>query len=92
MNTPSCEREVLAISTPGKSLHVFDLDGTLIRVNSFRVITRRFAFHLLHAMRFRVLARIGGWWVMKRLIFGQNLKVSGVRLIHPSTVFSFGKW
>jgi hypothetical protein len=52
---------------PRKGLTVFDLDGTIIRVNSFREITRRFALYLLIHGRVRALFRVGRLYAMRRL-------------------------
>lgn len=52
---------------PREGLTVFDFDGTIVRVNSFREITRRFVLHLLSRGRVLALFRIARLYALRRL-------------------------
>jgi hypothetical protein len=49
-----------------EDVNVFDFDGTLIRVNSFREITRRVAIKLLVRFQILPLSAIAIWWVLRK--------------------------
>lgn len=51
---------------PSEGLDVFDFDGTLIRVNSFREITARFLAELLRRGRALTLLKVGGLSVLRK--------------------------
>ena len=51
---------------PRDGLHVFDLDGTLLRVNSFQHISRILVMRLVQRRRFGPACRIGIAWVKRR--------------------------
>ena len=51
---------------PSDGLDVFDFDGTLIRANSFRVITARFFSELFRRGRALTLLKVGGLSVLRK--------------------------
>jgi len=50
-------------------LNVFDLDGTLIRVNSFKEISKKLGFTLLKKLKIISLSSLIGWYLMRKLGF-----------------------
>ena len=48
------------------NLDVFDFDGTLIQVNSFREITKRFSIVLLKKVQISHLLALSFWYVLRR--------------------------
>lgn len=48
-------------------LNVFDLDGTLIKVNSFKEISKKLAFTLLQKMRMAAFLKLLIWYLVRKL-------------------------
>ncbi len=55
-------------------LNVFDFDGTLIKVNSFREITKRFSIILLKNVRTVPLLAISTWYMLRKCGIIPHLK------------------
>lgn len=49
------------------NLDVFDFDGTVIKVNSFREITKRFSVALLKMPRIVPVLALVGWFILRRI-------------------------
>lgn len=49
-----------------ENLDVFDFDGTLIRVNSFREITKRFSIVLMKKVQIAHLFALSFWYVLRK--------------------------
>ena len=49
------------------SLNVFDLDGTLIRVNSFKEISKKLAFTLLRKIQIAAFLKLLIWYLIRKL-------------------------
>lgn len=57
-----------------ENLNVFDFDGTLIRVNSFREITKRFSIKLLRKFRIVPVLALFVWYILRRAGIISHLK------------------
>jgi len=55
------------------NLNVFDLDGTLIRVNSFKEISKKLTIILLKRCNVRPLLDLIGWYLIRKLGFIKHL-------------------
>lgn len=55
-------------------LNVFDLDGTLIKVNSFKEITKKLLIILLRRFQIVLLATIAIWFVVRKCGLVSHLK------------------
>lgn len=49
-----------------ETLNVFDFDGTLIKVNSFREITKRLSIRLLKKFQMVPLLAISTWYILRK--------------------------
>jgi len=49
------------------NLNVFDLDGTLIKVNSFKEISKKLAFTLLRKMQIAAFLKLLIWYIIRKL-------------------------
>jgi phosphoserine phosphatase len=54
-------------------LNVFDLDGTLIKVNSFKEISRKLAFTLLQKLRIAACLKLLVWYLIRKLCIISHL-------------------
>lgn len=57
-----------------ENLNVFDFDGTLIKVNSFREITKRLSIILLKNVRTVPLLAISAWYILRKCGIIPHLK------------------
>lgn len=57
-----------------ENLNVFDFDGTLIKVNSFREITRRFSIILLKKFHLTSILSMMGWYAIRKCGIISHLK------------------
>ncbi|HPS55243.1 MAG TPA: hypothetical protein PLP05_06575 [Sedimentisphaerales bacterium] len=55
-------------------LNVFDLDGTLIKVNSFKEISKSLVFILFRKVKIRALSRLIAWYFVRKLKIISHLK------------------
>jgi len=60
---------------PSEDLNVFDLDGTLIKVNSFREVTKQLVLTLLTKFQIIPLLAITGWYILRRCGIVCHLKL-----------------
>ena len=67
IDTSCCAQKTREIMMHVEELDVFDFDGTLIKVNSFQEITRRFLFLLLKSLRMKPVSTLAFWYVLRRL-------------------------
>ena len=56
------------------NLNVFDLDGTLIKVNSFKEVSKKLVTTLLKKWEFISLLNLIGWYLIRKLNFIKHLK------------------
>jgi len=56
------------------NLNVFDFDGTIIKVNSFREISKQFAIRLLQSFQVIPLLTLMSWLILRRLNIISHLK------------------
>jgi phosphoserine phosphatase len=54
-------------------LNVFDLDGTLIKVNSFKEISKQLAFTLLRKLRITAYLKLVVWYLIRKLYIISHL-------------------
>ena len=57
-----------------ESLNVFDFDGTLVKVNSFRVITKRFSAMLIKKFKIGSFLTLITWYILRRIGIISHLK------------------
>jgi len=57
-----------------KNLNVFDLDGTLIKVNSFQEVSRQLVFTLLMKLRIVPVLWITFWYILRKCGIVSHLK------------------
>jgi len=56
------------------NLNVFDLDGTLIKVNSFKEVSKKLIIKLLKKCMIMSLSNLTGWYLIRKLNFIKHLK------------------
>ncbi|MGB2809072.1 MAG: hypothetical protein WBC22_15115 [Sedimentisphaerales bacterium] len=56
------------------NLNVFDLDGTLIKVNSFKEVSKKLVTTLLKKWEFISLLNLISWYLIRKLNFIKHLK------------------
>lgn len=56
------------------NLNVFDLDGTLIKVNSFKEVSKKLVITLIKKYKFISLSHLIIWYLIRKLGFVEHLK------------------
>jgi len=73
-DTHYCEQRIQGISMQPDNLNVFDLDGTLIKVNSFKEISKRLVTTLAKKWKVASLLNLICWYLVRKVGLIRHLK------------------